>query len=200
MSAILYAALVSISLSFVNTMALIGAILVAAALIVAYMATAYKATPTIEWEAPAPAPIAVEEDFLKAIKRCKDGVFMVSFVACGKVYHRRMPNRVRGKAAYRAFILERYAHLFNPIEEPVAKPLDIGVKTPSIDSWEKMESAIDAGQGEGNGWTYKEGLLTRYRGNGSYIRAWYRRGVFRPIGDWEPKGSYDRYNWQTASC
>lgn len=212
MSAILFAAIAMLNLSFINSLVVIAAIVVAAALIVAYMATTYRATPTIEWE-PAATPIERPElDFLKSIKRCKDGVYMVSFEACGKLYHRRMPKSARtGKGGYAAFIKVRYAALFieeaeATIEQEVvlddAEPLSIGVKTPSIDGWEKMEASINRGEGEGNGWTYKSGLLTRYRGDGSYVRAWYRPGgpKFTLIGDWDVKDTgYYRHTWRTCS-
>lgn len=213
MSAILFAAISILNLSFVNSLVIIAAIVVAAFLIIAYMVIELKPTPTIEWEA-APAPIVRPEyEFLRSIKRCKDGIMMVSFEANGKVYHRRMPRGTGhgGKASYRAFILERYAHLFieeveATIEQGVvlddAEPLAIGVKTPSIDSWEAMEAAINRHEGEGNGWTYKSGLLTRYRGDGSYIRAWYRPGgtKFTLIGDWDIKETgFYRHTWRTCS-
>ena len=198
MNAILFTALATLSLSFVNSLVVIAAIVVAATLIVAYMATAYKAPITIEWEA---APVAIERpelDFLKSIKRCKDGVYMVSFEACGKTYHRRMPMSARtGKGGYAAFIKTRYAHLFIEAEatiEEVAEPLSIGVKTPSIDSWEAMEKAIEQGYTSGKGWTTKGNFVKRYRGDGSYVKFLRIAGSLRFISDHEAK-CYDTGGW-----
>jgi len=210
MNAILFTALATLSLSFVNSLVVIAAIVVAATLIVAYMATAYKAPITIEWEAPEVAIERPEFEFLKAIKRCKDGVYMVSFEACGKTYHRRMPMSARtGKGGYAAFIKTRYAHLFIEAEatieevaeaeaeatiEEVAEPLSIGVKTPSIDSWEAMEKAIEQGYTSGKGWTTKGNFVKRYRGDGSYVKFLRIAGSLRFISDHEAK-CYDTGGW-----